>query len=126
MKQPVSDPELLLDSVLEKDSRYARDAYYFVQRALHHYRERHQAGREGGHIRGEELLAGVRELGVEEFGPMARTVFNTWGLVKGEDVGEMVYNMIDVGLMSKTAEDSRADFAVGMEFGPGLDDESCW
>jgi uncharacterized repeat protein (TIGR04138 family) len=126
MKGPISDPELLLDSVLEKDSRYARDAYYFVQRALHHYRERHRAGKEGGHIRGEELLEGVRELGVEEFGPMARLVFHNWGLKRGEDVGEMVYNMIDAGLMSKTSEDTREDFAVGMEFGAGLDDESCW
>jgi len=123
---PPEDPDVLLDVVLERDPRYARAAYYFVQRALHVYRERHQVGRDGGHIRGAELLEGVRELGVEEFGAMARVVLNDWGIHRGEDVGEMVYNMIDVGLMSKTAEDRREDFAVGVEFGEDLEDDTCW
>jgi uncharacterized repeat protein (TIGR04138 family) len=115
-----------LDGVLEKDSRYSRPAYFFVQRALHFYREKHGGEKEGGHIKGKELLMGVRELALDEFGPMARPVLNSWGLEKGEDVGEIVYNLIQAGLMSKTDEDRKEDFAGIMEFDEGLDAEAVW
>ena len=122
----VFDPDLLLDGVIERDPRYAREAYLFVQRALHYYRERYGGGGEGGHIAGAELLRGVRELGVEEFGPMARVVLNHWGVRAGEDVGEIVYNLIDVGLMKKTAEDKKEDFSGIMRFDESLDSEAHW
>ena len=118
--------ESALDSVVETDGRYDRNAYFFVQKALHFYREKHGGEGAAGHVKGQNLLAGVRELALDEFGPMARSVLNSWGLVKGEDVGEIVYNLIDAGLMSKTEEDSREDFAGVMKFDEGLDAEAAW
>ena len=112
--------EAMLDSVVEADDRYRRDAYMFVQKALHFYREKYGGEGEAGHIKGPDLLNGVRELALEEFGPMARSVLNSWGLSKGEDVGEIVYNLINAGLMSKTDEDSRTDFAGVMKFDEDL------
>jgi uncharacterized repeat protein (TIGR04138 family) len=114
-----------LDLVVEGDPRYSRQAYIFVQRALHYYRQRHGGG-EGGHIRGPQLLRGVRELAIEEFGPLARSVLNSWGLRSGEDVGETVYNLIEAGLMSKTDEDEKDDFSGIMAFDETLDRESSW
>jgi uncharacterized repeat protein (TIGR04138 family) len=118
--------ETALDSVIETDGRYDRHAYFFVQKALHFYREKYGGEGEVGHIKGQHVLAGVRELALDEFGPMARSVLNSWGLIKGEDVGEIVYNLIEAGLMSKTEEDSRADFAGVMKFDEGLDTEAAW
>jgi len=118
--------EAALDAVVESDGRYDRNAYFFVQKALHFYREKHGGEGESGHIKGQNLLIGVRELALDEFGPMARSVLNSWGLGAGEDVGEIVYNLIEAGLMSKTEEDSRADFAGVMKFDEGLDAEAAW
>ncbi len=118
--------ETALDSVIETDGRYDRHAYFFVQRALHFYREKYGGEGEAGHIKGQHVLAGVRELALGEFGPLARSVLNAWGLIEGEDVGEIVYNLIEAGLMSKTEEDSRADFAGVMKFDEGLDTEAAW
>jgi len=118
--------EAVLDAVLEKDVRYARPAYVFVQRALHFYREKYTTEEGMGHIRGPELLLGVRELAVDEFGPMARSVLNSWGLDAGEDVGEIVYNLIQAGLMSKTDEDKKEDFSRVMKFDDSLDTEAGW
>jgi uncharacterized repeat protein (TIGR04138 family) len=118
--------EAVLDTLLEKDARYARPAYVFVQRALHFYREKHRTEEGLGHIRGPELLLGVRELAVDEFGPMARSVLNSWGLDAGEDVGEIVYNLIRAGLMSKTDEDKKEDFSGVMKFDDSLDAEAGW
>lgn len=120
------DYDAVMDGVLERDRRYARPAYLFVQRALHYYREKHGSGAGSPHLKGQELLFGVRELALEEFGPMARTVLNDWGVAAGEDVGEIVYNLIEAGLMSKTEEDRKEDFAGVMKFDESLDGEAAW
>jgi uncharacterized repeat protein (TIGR04138 family) len=62
------------------------------------------------HISGQELLQGVRDLALREFGLMASTVFRQWGIQRTDDFGEMVFNLVEAGLMSKTDEDTRADF----------------
>jgi uncharacterized repeat protein (TIGR04138 family) len=41
---------------------------------------------------------------------MARTVFARWGIQRTGDFGEIVFNLIAAGLMSKTDEDTREDF----------------
>ena len=120
------DYEAALDRVLEKDPRYSRPAYFFVQRALQFYREKHGGQQGGGHIKGQQLLHGVRELALDEFGPMARSVLNSWGLGEGEDIGEIVYNLINAGLMSKTRNDRKKDFAKVMKFDESMDAEANW
>jgi uncharacterized repeat protein (TIGR04138 family) len=62
------------------------------------------------HVSGRELLQGLRELALEEFGLMARTVLHLWGIDRTEDVGEIVFNLVEANLMSKTDEDNRKDF----------------
>jgi uncharacterized repeat protein (TIGR04138 family) len=56
------------------------------------------------------LLEGIRDLALREFGLMARTVFRRWGVEKTDDFGEIVFNLIEATLMSKTNDDSRRDF----------------
>jgi uncharacterized repeat protein (TIGR04138 family) len=65
-------------------------------------------------------------MAILEFGPMARLVLNGWGLRAGEDVGEIVYNLIDAGLMTRTQEDRKEDFHGIMDFGDSLDSEASW
>lgn len=108
-----------LEDVVRKDSRYAYEAYEFVFSALAHSQKMlgkpsqdGELGPEGTHhVSGPELLDGVRDLALREFGLMARTVFRMWGINNTSDFGEIVFNLIDANLMSKTQEDNRADFA---------------
>jgi uncharacterized repeat protein (TIGR04138 family) len=107
-----------LAEVVRRDGRYEYEAYEFLFHALHHTQK--LLGREPPgdrrrvtsehHVSGPELLAGMRDLALREFGRMARTVFRLWGIERTDDVGEMVFNLVDAELMSKTDEDSRADF----------------
>src|SRR6185436_20564505 len=62
------------------------------------------------HVSGPELLDGLRDLALREFGLMARTVFKMWGIRRTDDFGEIVFNLVAAGLMSKTDEDTREDF----------------
>jgi uncharacterized repeat protein (TIGR04138 family) len=111
----IHQPKLF--EIVQRDPRYAYEAYEFVFAALDHTIGRlggrgEERGAEGGtrHVTGPELLDGARDLGLREFGLMARTVFRQWGINRTDDFGEIVFNLIEAELMSKTPEDSRADF----------------
>ncbi len=107
-----------LDMIRAKDPRYARDAYHFVREALDFTQK--NIGRENRgrirHVSGQELLAGIRDFATAQFGPMAMTVFEEWGVRRCADFGEIVFNMVEIGLLAKTEKDSRADFQDGYEF----------
>ena len=111
-----------LDQIVQRDQRYPREAYLFVKEALDHtQRMVAKAGREGvreeiRHVKGQELLAGIRAFALEQFGPMALTVLNEWGVRRCEDFGELVFNMVENNLLAKTKEDSRDDFKGGYDF----------
>lgn len=108
-----------LAEVVKKDPRYAYEAYEFVFHALSHTQkllqreppdEERARGDARYHVSGPELLEGIRDLALREFGLMARTVFQQWGIRRTGDFGDIVFNLIEAGLMSKTDRDSRADF----------------
>lgn len=107
-----------LDRILEKDPRYRRDAYFFVREALDHTQKmvERDHGKKVRHVSGQELLAGVREFALSQFGPMVITVLDEWGIRTCEDFGEIVFNMVESGVLAKTEEDSRADFQGGYSF----------
>ncbi len=94
------------------DQRYRPDAYYFVVEALDVTVKRIRADQpgHGRHITARELLEGVRNYALDEFGPMAYTVLTEWGLRTTADFGEIVYNMIHIGRFGKTDDDKKEDF----------------
>jgi uncharacterized repeat protein (TIGR04138 family) len=107
-----------LAEILKRDSRYAYDAYAFVLEALG-YTVRKIGQRR--HVTGQELCFGIRDLGWEHFGYLARTVFNSWGVKATEDFGQIVFNLVDAGLMGKTETDSPADFKAVYDFKEALE-----
>jgi len=110
----------VLEQILAKDSRFHRDAYLFVRDALDlTKRQVHKESREGGeekHVTGQELLEGIRQFGLKEFGPMAATVFDEWGVRSCRDFGDIVFNMVEIRLLAKTKRDTRDDFQNGYDF----------
>jgi len=114
--------ELTFDStlalILAKDSRYHRDAYLFVKDALDHTQKVvvKESREQLRHVTGQELLEGIRGYALVQFGPMAEMVFAEWGVQRCEDFGEIVFNMVEIGLLGKTEEDSRDDFQNGYNF----------
>ena len=115
--QAVNSDETL-DKILQRDPRYHRDAYLFVREALDQTHKQVGKGSKGAvrHVTGQELLGGIRALALDQFGPMALMVLHEWGVRAGEDFGEIVFNMVDAGLLGKTEKDSRDDFRGGYDF----------
>ncbi len=102
-----------IDAILAKDNRYDKEAYIFVLNALSYTISRLPKHR---HITGRELLEGMREFALEQFGPLALEVFEHWGIKATDDIGEMVFNLADQGLLSKTESDSKNDFKNIFDF----------
>ena len=109
--------EETLELIRAKDPRYAQDAYLFLREALDHTQKsiRDTRGRVR-HVTGQELLQGIRDYALTQFGPMTITVLEEWGVRHCQDFGELVFNMVDAGLLAKTENDSRADFQGGYDF----------
>lgn len=110
--------EEAVELITAKDPRYDREAYGFVREALDHTQKaiaRNSRGRVR-HVSGQELVEGIREYGLAQFGPMAMMVLAEWGIHRCRDFGEIVFNMVEIGLLAKTEKDSRADFDDGYDF----------
>jgi uncharacterized repeat protein (TIGR04138 family) len=108
----------LVHMLCTKDSRYAPDAYLFVRQALDitvKMLERPPEG-PGRHVSGTELLEGIRNFALQEFGPMTRTVLRSWGINATADFGEIVFNLVESGVLGRTDHDSKADFKDGYDF----------
>ncbi len=108
----------VVELIVAKDPRYTRDAYGFLREALDFTqkaigKENHGKVR---HVTGQELLHGIRQFALVQYGPMTRTVLEEWGIKQCSDFGELVFNMVESGLLAKTERDSRTDFQDGYDF----------
>lgn len=101
---------------IRRDARYQAGAYEFVREALHVAVKRFCNGDEGQHVGGQDLLEGVREHALKEYGPMSLFILRQWGVCEGLDVGHIVYNLINAGYFGKSQGDSLDDFADGYDF----------
>lgn len=103
----------IVEEICAKDNRYKPDAYEFLLRSLHFTQEKLKKNR---HITGGELTQGLRDFAIEQYGPLAKAVLNYWGIFTTYDFGNIVFNMISSGLLSKTETDSIDDFRDVYDF----------
>ncbi len=123
------DPNQQLARLLREDRRYRLDAYLFVFEALNYAQEVMGLGTESPsepaigsveeeedyegpqrHVTGQELCEAIRRFALQQYGLMAKTVLESWGIRKTGDFGEIVFNLIRIGRMRKTPHDRREDF----------------
>ena len=101
---------------ISHDPRYHPEAYDFVRDALHVAVKRFCEGNEDKHVGGQQLLEGVREHALREYGPMSLFVLRQWGVNSGIDIGHIVYNLIETKYFGKSKGDSLEDFTQGYDF----------
>ncbi len=90
-----------------RDTRYHLYAYLFVLNGLEFYLMKIGEKR---HVSGQELARGLVDFSTKQFGPLAYQVLTHWGVHRTDDFGYIVYNLIDIGLMSKQESDRLGDF----------------
>ena len=124
---------------VKKDGRYDVDAYVFVQQALAYAQFELGLGRprpygvepdaegkkgpsEEAHLTGQELCEAIRVYALEMFGLMAKVVLNNWRIRVTRDFGEIVYNLIEIGEMTKSETDQLDDFNDVYDFEEAFQD----
>lgn len=105
--------EAAIERIYDQDPRYREEAYAFVMEALSYTQKKFKRAK---HVRGEELLEGMRELLLERFGPMTMTVLGYWGIRSTEDFGNIVFNLVANKVLSKTEDDDIEEFRNGYDF----------
>ncbi len=102
----------VVEQICEKDLRFSSDAYHFVQEGLNHTLKSLKRGGQHAHrhVSGQELLHGLREFALKEYGPMSKAVLNEWGIKTTDDIGQIVFNLVNASVLGKNDTDSPADF----------------
>ena len=114
-------PEQRFELMLEACPHYPQEAYAFLFDALDHAVRRvhciesYELIDTGDihHVEAQELLESVRQFAILEFGCLAGCVFDSWGVNASEDVGVMVFNLVEHQLLGKKDTDQIADFDCG-------------
>jgi uncharacterized repeat protein (TIGR04138 family) len=109
-------------SILKRDKRFDAHAYFFLKDALDFTLKRIADANAGQsrHVSGPELLEGFRDFSLEQFGPMAATLMKEWGVRKCQDVGDMVFHLIEEQVFGKQDSDRREDFSEAFDFEDSL------
>jgi uncharacterized repeat protein (TIGR04138 family) len=126
------DPDHPLAELLRRDRRYHRNAYFFIFEALRYAQEQMGLGQsilsdepmleDQRHVTGQQLCEAIRRYAVEQYGMLAKSVLNEWGVRNTGDFGEIVFSLIEIGQMKKTDSDRREDFENVFDFDDGLRD----
>jgi uncharacterized repeat protein (TIGR04138 family) len=109
-------------SILKRDKRFDPHAYFFLKDALDYTLKRIAESNNGQarHVSGPELLAGFRDCALECFGPMASTLMHEWSVRKCQDVGDMVFHLIEEQVFGKQDTDKKEDFSEVFDFEASL------
>ena len=116
---------LAIVELMQQDQRYHLEAYQFVREALAHAQnimkmpatnDEGTEAKQDHHLTGQQLCLAIREFALEQYGFMAKTVLNSWGIHSTGDFGEIVYNLIRIREMRKSKTDHREDFDNQFDF----------
>ena len=113
----------IMDRIRLKEPRFDERAYLFVLGALEFCQQRLEERR---HISGKELALACRDLALEKFGVMAGLVLEHWGVRSSADLGDVVFTLVDLGLLMSQPSDSREEFADVFDFDQAFAREYPW
>jgi uncharacterized repeat protein (TIGR04138 family) len=113
----------IMDQIRLRERRFHERAYLFVLSALEHCQANLTERR---HITGRELAAACRDLALERYGVMARLVLEHWGVRETIDIGDIVFTLVDTGLLISQPHDSRDDFSGVYSFDQAFEQEYPW
>jgi uncharacterized repeat protein (TIGR04138 family) len=113
----------VMDRIRLRESRFDERAYLFVLAALEFVQQRLPERR---HLTGRELAEGCRDLALARYGVLARTVLEHWGIRSSADFGEVVFTLVDTGLLMSQPQDDKRDFVNVFDFHEAFDRGYRW
>ena len=113
----------LMEQIRLREARFHEGAYLFVVASLEFLQARLPERR---HVDGRELAHAVRELALDRFGVLSRLVLEHWGVRSTAHVGDIVFALVDTGLLMSQPGDSRQDFEDVFDFDEAFEGSYPW
>lgn len=113
----------VMDRIRVREPRFDEHAFLFVLSALEFAQARQTERR---HLSGRELAEACRDLALERYGVLARLVLEHWGVTATADFGDIVFALVDLGLLLAQPTDSRDDFVGIFDFAGVFDRNYPW
>lgn len=123
-----SEVQIDLKEIMDRAGGYSPACFGFIRDGLAHTVEMVHGNpadqtmlelglaEESRHVSGHELCIGLRDYAIERYGMLAKSVLNKWGIHYTRDFGNIIFAMVDAGLMRTTEEDTIEDFVSIYEF----------
>ncbi len=107
-----------VEKIVDQDPRFSEEAYAFISDAVLYttHKVESDSTMHKHHITGKELLNGIKDFAMQQFGPIAPAVLRHWGLNDSMAIGHVVFNMVNNQLLGKSQEDTIDDFKNGFDF----------
>jgi uncharacterized repeat protein (TIGR04138 family) len=113
----------VMDRIRLREPRFHESAYLFVLSALEFSQSQLTERR---HITGRELAEACRGLALQRYGVLARMVLEHWGVTSTADFGNIVFTLVELGLLLSQASDTREDFEGIFDFQDAFDRDYPW
>jgi uncharacterized repeat protein (TIGR04138 family) len=113
----------VMDRIRMREPRFGELAYLFVLAALEFCQNRLTERR---HITGRELAEACRDLALQRYGLLARMVLEHWGITATADFGDIVFTLVELGLLMSQPTDRRDDFVAVFDFSDAFDRDYPW
>ena len=113
----------VMDRIRVREPRFHEHAFLFMLSALE-FAQARQAERR--HLSGRELAEACDDLALQRYGVLSRLVLEHWGVTTTAHFGDIVFALVDLGLLLAQPTDSRDDFAAIFDFGAAFDRNYPW
>jgi uncharacterized repeat protein (TIGR04138 family) len=106
-----------------RGGQYHERAYLFVLATIEFLQSRLEVRR---HVTGAELAWACRDFARDQFGLLAPGVLGHWGIQRTEDIGRIVFTLVEIGLLVTQPGDHESDFVGVYQFADVFGDSYDW
>jgi uncharacterized repeat protein (TIGR04138 family) len=115
--------EDVMSRIRARGGRYNERAYLFLLGTIEFLQSRLEVRR---HVTAAELAWACRDFALQQYGLLAPGVLAHWGITRTEDLGRIVYTLVEVGLLVTQPGDHESDFHEVYQFTDAFGESYDW
>lgn len=113
----------VMGRIRARGGRYNERAYLFLLGTIEFLQSRLEVRR---HVTAAELAWACRDFALQQYGLLAPVVLAHWGITRTDDLGRIVYTLVEVGLLVTQPGDHESDFNALYEFTDAFGESYDW
>jgi uncharacterized repeat protein (TIGR04138 family) len=113
----------VMGRIRARGGRYHERAYLFLLGTIEFLQSRLEVRR---HVTAAELSWACRDFALQQYGLLAPVVLAHWGITRTDDLGRIVYTLVEVGLLVTQPGDHESDFNAVYQFTDAFGESYDW